>query len=63
MFSPAGLAQKGREEPLPPVELALVVPELQRWSDVTWILWKDIAKEKAGNLQYIFHDNIITPNT
>ena len=61
MFSPAALAQKGGR--LPPDELALIIPAFQRWSDVSWVLWKDTAKEKAGTLQYIFHDNIITTNT
>ena len=61
MFSPASLAQK--EGRLTPEELALVVPALQRWPDVNWILWKDLARGRAGTLQYIFHDNVVTTNT
>ena len=39
------------------------LPDVYRWSDVIWILWKDVAKEKAGDLKYIFKHNVITEQT
>ncbi|KAI4172930.1 MAG: hypothetical protein LQ346_008507 [Caloplaca aetnensis] len=33
------------------------VPTLNRWSDVTWTVWKQLAKDDYKKLRYIAHDN------
>ncbi|KAL8935231.1 MAG: hypothetical protein Q9216_005527 [Gyalolechia sp. 2 TL-2023] len=38
---------------------ALFVPPLHRWSDVTWAVYADIAKDRKRTLRYIGHNFII----
>ncbi|KAL8920032.1 MAG: hypothetical protein Q9208_006487 [Pyrenodesmia sp. 3 TL-2023] len=33
------------------------VPPLNRWSDVTWTIWKELAKDDHKKLRFIAHDN------
>ncbi|KAL8895341.1 MAG: hypothetical protein Q9207_008209, partial [Kuettlingeria erythrocarpa] len=35
-----------------------LVPPLNRWSDVTWTIWKEKAGDTANNLRYLAHDAI-----
>ncbi|KAL8939357.1 MAG: hypothetical protein Q9216_003396 [Gyalolechia sp. 2 TL-2023] len=37
------------------------VPPLNRWSDITWILWNE--KHGGGNLRYICHDLVSNPES
>ncbi|KAL8721270.1 MAG: hypothetical protein Q9225_002012 [Loekoesia sp. 1 TL-2023] len=39
------------------------VPKLNRWSDVVWFIWAKQAGNQAGNLRYIFRDNITNDDT
>lgn len=39
------------------------VPKLNRWSDVVWFVWAKQAGNQAGNLRYIFRDNVINDDT
>ena len=44
----------------------LVLPELGRWSDVTWLTWENLCEQNnadPGALKYIFHSNVINPET
>ncbi|KAI4091313.1 MAG: hypothetical protein LQ344_004172 [Seirophora lacunosa] len=40
-----------------------LVPPLNRWSDVTWTLWKQKAGNNAGNLRYIARNAILNRDT
>ncbi|KAL8926905.1 MAG: hypothetical protein Q9208_002714 [Pyrenodesmia sp. 3 TL-2023] len=40
-----------------------LVPPLNRWSDVTWTLWKEKAGGSANNLRYIAHDAVENDDT
>ncbi|KAL8830747.1 MAG: hypothetical protein Q9170_005596 [Blastenia crenularia] len=51
-YSPKGVTSPGR-----------AIPELNRWSDVVWLLWSDIAQNNTRNLQYILRDNVRTDTT
>ncbi len=35
-----------------------LVPPLNRWSDVTWTIWKEKAGDTANNLRYLAHDAV-----
>ncbi|KAI4180494.1 MAG: hypothetical protein LQ346_006980 [Caloplaca aetnensis] len=49
-FSPAFQREKaGSKE---------AVPEMNRWSDIVWLLWAQEAGDKAGNLRFIFRDKV-----
>lgn len=42
------------------------LPDLQRWSDVVWLLWAMACEEEGvgvGNLKYVFRVNIINDDT
>ena len=39
------------------------LPKINRWNDVVWTIWADTAGGAAGNLQYIFRDNIVNDDT
>lgn len=39
------------------------VPPLNRWSDVTWTLWKEKSGGAANTLRYIARDFITNPET
>lgn len=39
------------------------VPPLNRWSDVVWTLWSDIAGGQASSLRYIFRDNVVNEDS
>lgn len=61
-YSPAYMLKEGyknRGEALPP-DWATMLPDVQRWSDLTWILWASLAGPKTGQLKYIFRHDIIT---
>ncbi|KAL8748656.1 MAG: hypothetical protein Q9184_007161 [Pyrenodesmia sp. 2 TL-2023] len=34
------------------------VPEMNRWSDIVWLLWAQEAGDKVGNLRFIFRDKV-----
>lgn len=36
---------------------------MNSWADVVWAIWAHTAGSKAGDLRYIFHDNITTDIT
>ena len=36
---------------------------MNSWADVTWSIWKQVAGDAAGDLQYIFDDHITTATT
>ncbi|KAL8682580.1 MAG: hypothetical protein Q9186_001353 [Xanthomendoza sp. 1 TL-2023] len=44
-----------------------LVPPLSRWSDVTWVLYSDLARkssgEQLGKLQYLAHDMVANGDT
>ncbi|KAL8748722.1 MAG: hypothetical protein Q9184_007129 [Pyrenodesmia sp. 2 TL-2023] len=40
-----------------------LVPPLNRWSDVTWTIWKEKAGDTANNLRYIAHDAVENDTT
>ncbi|KAL8911897.1 MAG: hypothetical protein Q9171_003024 [Xanthocarpia ochracea] len=46
-----------------PQELRKMIPRLNRWSDVAWFLWAQKVGDQAGDLRYIFKDNVINKNT
>ena len=39
------------------------IPDVGKWSDITWIIWKDKAGDQAGNLKYIFKHEVTTDIT
>ena len=39
------------------------LPQVRKWSDVVWIIWKDKAGPDASKLKYIIRTNIATPET
>ncbi|KAL9011836.1 MAG: hypothetical protein Q9173_003352 [Seirophora scorigena] len=41
----------------------LLVPPLNRWSDVTWTLWAEKAGNSVGNLRYIARSSTINEDT
>ncbi|KAI4269383.1 MAG: hypothetical protein L6R38_007485 [Xanthoria sp. 2 TBL-2021] len=40
-------------------QLRKQLPAMQRWSDIVWYVWALTAKDKAGDLRYIFRDHVI----
>ncbi|KAI4288343.1 MAG: hypothetical protein L6R35_002387 [Caloplaca aegaea] len=40
-----------------------MIPAFYRWSDVVWLAWTQIARERAGQLHYIIQENITTALT
>lgn len=67
VISPTGNAFRHyREVGMPPPteqELRKLMPRLNRWSDVVWLLWARKAEDQAGNLRYILRDNITNKGT
>ena len=61
-FSPAYIVSQ-RNRDLSSGEVAQRVPQVFRWSDVTWVIWADQAKARAGSLKYIFRHNCVTEAT
>ena len=49
-----------RREPAPSTQVIndQYVPPLNRWSDITWLLWNETTKGNPNNLRYIGHDRI-----
>ncbi|KAL8993860.1 MAG: hypothetical protein Q9169_006031 [Polycauliona sp. 2 TL-2023] len=44
-------------------ELRKMIPRLNRWSDIVWFLWAKKAGDQAGDLRYIFKDNVVNQGT
>ncbi|KAL8688947.1 MAG: hypothetical protein Q9224_004761 [Gallowayella concinna] len=72
MFSPANILTKlltsaGEEVPSSQMIKDHLVPPLSRWSDVTWVLYSDLARkssgEQLGKLQYLAHDMVTNGDT
>lgn len=40
-----------------------MIPPLYRASDVLWLYWTLVAKEEAGQIRYIIHENVVTAFT
>ncbi|KAL8703780.1 MAG: hypothetical protein Q9201_003045 [Fulgogasparrea decipioides] len=60
------IAMYRRDNKLPPYTAAQYkdfIPEMHRWSDVVWFMWTKQAGNQAGNLRYIFRDNVINNDT
>jgi hypothetical protein len=38
-----------------------MLPDVQRWSDIVWILWEEMAGSDAGKLKYIVSQYIRSP--
>ncbi|KAL8749434.1 MAG: hypothetical protein Q9184_006812 [Pyrenodesmia sp. 2 TL-2023] len=53
----------GEEDPLEGDALEAAVPPLNSWADVVWAIWAHTAGDQAGDLRYIFQDNITTDIT
>ncbi|KAL8830066.1 MAG: hypothetical protein Q9170_005909 [Blastenia crenularia] len=43
--------------------LRAVVPNFNRWSDVVWAIWNEVAGEYTGDLRYILRNSINTLST
>lgn len=39
------------------------LPDVHKQSDISWILWKDVAGDEAGASKYVFRHHIITDET
>ena len=46
---------------LPPAKEC--IPEIWRWSDITWSLWVEQAGDAASTLKYIFKHHVVTDST
>ncbi|KAL8925059.1 MAG: hypothetical protein Q9208_003743 [Pyrenodesmia sp. 3 TL-2023] len=53
----------GEENPLEGDALEAAVPPMNSWADVVWAIWAHTAGSQAGDLRYIFQDNITTDIT
>ncbi|KAL8900550.1 MAG: hypothetical protein Q9207_005642 [Kuettlingeria erythrocarpa] len=67
-FSPkyyADLYLGSEDHPLEGDALESAVPPMNSWADIVWGIWAHTAgsSSKAGDLRYIFHDNITTDIT
>ena len=49
--------------PYTPAQYRAFTPKFRRWSDLVWFVWAKQAGEEAGNLRYIFRDNVINSDT
>jgi len=49
-------------EPLPE-DWPTMLPDVQRWSDLVWIMWAREAGPKVSTLKYIFKHDVITHET
>ena len=53
-FSPMyQLDQKYSHDPPRPADWLEHLPDVSRQSDVLWILWKDVAGAKAGDIKWV----------
>ncbi|KAI4173618.1 MAG: hypothetical protein LQ343_002793 [Gyalolechia ehrenbergii] len=39
------------------------LPDVNKWSDITFIVWANQAKAATGSLKYVFRNNVITAST
>lgn len=69
MTSPMNILQKHFAKEPPEGEMpsnaliaAKYTPPLSRWSDITWTVYEELSKGQK-NLQYIAHENVISPTT
>ncbi|KAL8670986.1 MAG: hypothetical protein Q9168_004500 [Polycauliona sp. 1 TL-2023] len=59
------LIKDGRDGPHPDGgDVNTRLPDLRRWSDITWLLWAHHATDaRKGLLKYVFRHNVVTAST
>lgn len=40
-----------------------MLPRINRWSEIVWIMWIHLAGGSALQLKYIFKHDVVTPET
>lgn len=45
------------------IKLKDMLPRINRWSEIVWIMWLHLAGDSVRQLKYIFKHDVITPET